>query len=287
MTKVTVVDDGKDKQLDLYYDDMHRTNPRVVDDMTSLHEMHEPGILANLEARMALDPPMPYTFVANVLIAVNPLRRIPMPERDDYIGKKITANPPHPYGIAENSFTNLSQSGVLVKSVNQSIVIGGESGAGKTESCKICLRYLTQRANKDASRAGKTDDLDKKLLSSNPILEAYGNAKTHRNPNSSRFGKFMKLQFTDDKKFSLYGASIETYLLEKSRVVFQMKGERNYHIFYQIIKGSTPEERKEMCVEAGCDGFKFLSMSGCTEVPQFDDVAEYGDVLNALKVRES
>ncbi len=166
--------------------------------------------------------------------------------------------------------------------MNQSIVISGESGAGKTESCKICLRYLTQRSGADASRGGATDNLDGKLLSSNPILEAYGNAKTHRNPNSSRFGKFMKLQFTDDKKFSLYGASIETYLLEKSRVTFQMKGERNYHVFYQIIKGASPDIKQELAVEGGCDSFKFLSMSGCTEVPQFDDQAEYKDLFGAL-----
>lgn len=172
MTKVTIEENGKDRVVDLYYDAMYRTNPRVVDDMTSLHEMHEPGILANLSARCGLEPPMPYTYVANVLIAINPLRRIAIPDRNVYVNKKITQEAPHPYGIAEKAFQQLTTVGVLVKSVNQSIVIGGESGAGKTESCKICLRYVTQRANQESKKEG-TDDLDRKLLSSNPILEAY------------------------------------------------------------------------------------------------------------------
>jgi myosin heavy subunit len=146
-----------------------------------------------------------------------------------------------------------------VTTVNQSIVVSGESGAGKTESSKIVLRYLT-------SRVSESNDLARKLLDQNPILEAFGNAKTLRNPNSSRFGKFMKLHFknsADSLSFDIAGATIETYLLEKSRVVFQPEGERNFHVFYDLVKG----ERNFHSVK----GFHYTNQSGQFEAEGRED----------------
>jgi len=243
--------------------------------MTSLHEMHEPGIMHNCELRAECDLSMkpgedgqqPYTYVQNVLVAINPLRRVPHPAKKLFPGKKIMEVQPHPFGIAENSFQRLSSTVVGADNQNQSIVISGESGAGKTETTKICLSYLTQRsgsglADESAAQAAPeqsvwttaTDEatgkvyylntatqatvwempaemkskrkLDKKILDSNPILENWGNAKTTRNGNSSRFGKFMILQYSNDKRFTLAGATLETYLLEKVRVPPPLRGAR-------------------------------------------------------------
>jgi myosin heavy subunit len=163
---------------------------------------------------------------------------------------------------------------------NQSLVISGESGAGKTETCKILLRYITSRTPLDGkkSEAG----LDRRLMESNPILEGFGNAKTHRNPNSSRFGKFMKLQYSDDGNYALIGATLETYLLERSRLVFQMEGERNYHIFYMLCKGATDDQRKEFKLKTA-EHYQMVNQSGCYTVNGWDDEEEYAAMLNAFE----
>lgn len=262
--KVTVqFEDGATKTIDLRYDDCFRKNPRCVDDMTSLHEMHEPGIMHNCELRAQCDlskkpgedGQQPYTYVQNVLVAINPLRRVPHPPKTNYPGKKLMDVAPHPFGIAENSFQRLSSTVVGADNQNQSIVISGESGAGKTETTKICLAYLTQRsgaglADESLAAAETTPDgkrkLDRKILDSNPILENWGNAKTTRNGNSSRFGKFMILQYSNDKRFTLAGATLETYLLEKSRIVHQGAGERNYHLFYMFWAILSDAEKQEL-----------------------------------------
>jgi len=255
------------------------------------------------------DNQQPYTYVQNVLVAINPLRRVPHPPRDLFYNKKLTESPPHPYGIAENSFQRLSSTSVDASNMNQSIVISGESGAGKTESTKICLNYLTKRSSSSGENnwieatdeaSGKTyyhnqatgetvwelpakkDGLDKRILDSNPILESFGNAKTTRNSNSSRFGKFMILQFTNDKKYSLYGATMETYLLEKSRITFQMQNERNYHVFYLLLAGASAEQKQALQL-SGPEHYKYTNQSGCIKIDRFDDVQEWGDFCSALQ----
>jgi hypothetical protein len=286
--------DGATSEVDIHFDPVMAINPTSEDDMTSLHHMHEPGILANMEERQMklwaapiemgmVEGGGPYTYVANVLIAVNPLRFAKVtPEQvvdmmKSYNDKKATDMIPHPYGLAEISYNQMINSKALGSMTNQSMVISGESGAGKTETCKIMLRYLTQRQKTDGPDAG----LDKRLMKSNPILEAFGNAKTHRNPNSSRFGKFMKLQFSNDGKYALVAATLETYLLERSRLVFQMEGERNYHIFYMICKGAHADQRA--AVELGeCKEYKLINQSGCYDVPSWDDVAEYEEMLRSF-----
>lgn len=247
----------------------HPVNPQVTADMTALHYIHEPGILHNLKVRFTQQY-HPYTFMASALIAVNPLRPCPEPTVDQYINQPINKVPPHPFSIAEAAYQNLSFS-----KINQSIVISGVSGAGKTETAKIILRYLAARSpeNSAAAAAGgahkapmtgnrpslasapapnvllnKVDGLDAKLVDSSPLLESFGNAKTLRNSNSSRFGKFLKLCFSNGTSptagdsssgtgsgMTLIGALVETYLLEKNRVIAQGAGECNFHIFYQLL----------------------------------------------------
>jgi myosin heavy subunit len=166
-----------------------------------------------------------------VLIAVNPLNRKLRPMAlEAYVGVPNPA--PHAYGVAERAYESLC---APIRpgnehSSNHSVVISGESGAGKTETSKIILRYLTSRGK------SAIQGLDQRMLDSNPLLESFGNAKTHRNSNSSRFSKFMKLQFKrkGSRAVQLSGGGIETYLLERSRVAFQATGERNYHVFFQV-----------------------------------------------------
>mmetsp|Transcript_1090 Transcript_1090/g.1583 ORF Transcript_1090/g.1583 Transcript_1090/m.1583 type:complete len:319 (+) Transcript_1090:37-993(+) len=207
------------------------TNEKSVEDMTSLRHLHEPAILDNLEQRADLREQRPYTRIANVLIAVNPLRKVISPPLTAFQGASLSSAPPHPWATAETAYRQMILDGSMGKG-DQSIVISGESGAGKTETAKMVLAYLCTVANSSSTSNDDSDSihLDRQLIESNPILESLGNAKTLRNNNSSRFGKFLKLEFIkQENQFILHGAAIETYLLERSRVVAQADGERNYH----------------------------------------------------------
>jgi myosin heavy subunit len=299
---ITVEDyDGKTQTVDNYYDPVLPINPEDCEDMTSLNYLHEPGIMANMEVRQqtlwagdveqtAVPGGGPYTYVANVLVAVNPLRFAKVSGEQvkahmkSYEGKSVIEMPPHPYGLAECSYVQMINSQQTGNIENQSIVISGESGAGKTETCKILLRYVTQRgavASDDPNEVG----LDVRLMQTNPILEAFGNAKTHRNPNSSRFGKFMKLQHTKDGKYTLCGATLETYLLEKTRIVFQMEGERNYHVLYMVSSFAHVIPDQAVVAKLGlkhAKEFYFVNQSGCYTVPKWDDEAEFKDMITAF-----
>eukprot|EP00936_MAST-01D_sp_MAST-1D-sp1_P000908 g908.t1 len=254
----------------------------AADDMTSLHHINEPTILANLEARAqeqdsSDERRSTYTFVSNVLISVNPfnigLRDPPVAEFSE-----TSSLSPHPYNVAERAFKQMSTT-VGEGEQNQSIVISGESGAGKTENSKIVLRYLCERSGHSGASAGDGGiGLDQRLMDTNPILEAFGNAKTLRNNNSSRFGKFMKLQF-DSKDFSLVGAKIETYLLEKSRVVHQTPGERNFHALYQLIAGADAAQKAEWKLDGD---FPMISACGSVTVEGIDDAADWRNVMHAF-----
>lgn len=272
--------------------DLYRVNPRVVDDMTALYYIHEAGILENLHARSRTDNLKPYTLMANVLIAVNPLVRVVEPKVQDYIKTQMSDRAPHPYAIAEVAFQQMA---LRTPAQCQSIVISGESGAGKTETSKIVLRYLTSREHLAAQATTKSKttvatttkgdaslaiELDKRLWDTNPILEAFGNAKTLRNHNSSRFGKFMKLQFQPETN-TLCGAFVETYLLEKFRVVAQIPGERNFHIFYFLLAGADDQLSSELQL-AAVDKFNYLNQSGCVSDPNIDDELLFDEVVSAL-----
>lgn len=272
--------------------DIYKVNPRVVDDMTGLYYIHEAGILENLYARSKAENLRPYTLMANVLIAVNPLVRVVEPKVQDYIKTQMGERPPHPYAIAEVAFQQMA---LRTPAHCQSIVISGESGAGKTETSKIVLRYLTSREHlavkttttKNATIAPTSDqqqqlalELDKRLWDTNPILEAFGNAKTLRNHNSSRFGKFMKLQFRPETN-TLSGAFIETYLLEKFRVVAQIPGERNFHIFYFLLSGANDALAADLRLEPA-QRFNYLNQSGCFTDANVDDELLFDEVVSAL-----
>jgi hypothetical protein len=259
--------------------------------MTSLHYLHEPGLLHNVEQRAALANQRPYTFCANVLIAVNPLQRLNEPSPNEFYDKFDST--PHPYAVAENAYQQMMYAGAEHR--NQSLVVSGESGAGKTETSKILLYYLCNRtidANKGRRLSvGVADEdvdlsLDQRLLDSNPILETFGNAKTHRNNNSSRFGKFMKLQYSNKAaanggdKVRLLGATVETYLLEKSRVTGLGKGERNFHIFYQLLAGATAEQVEELGLTEAKD-FSYLN-KGAMKIPGLSDSEQYTATCKAM-----
>ena len=182
---------------------------------------------------------------------------------------------------------------MMVNSRNQSLIVSGESGAGKTEACKRVMTYLTaiSRARSDelTDRKGVSrrasvgvENVEEKVLRCNPFLEAFGNAKTNRNDNSSRFGKFLRLEYIEGR---IVGANMKHYLLEKSRIVEPGPGERSYHIFYQLVRGATSDQRREMGdLPSDIDHYNYLNKSGCDSVPNVDDVAEFKEVIEALRI---
>lgn len=241
-----------------------------------------------------------YTYTGPILIALNPFKRLPL-YSDEILqsyynlgllkSQGIEAGAPlspHIYAIADAAYrqmmSNLIHSTLTTDkyktftSPHQSILISGESGAGKTESTKIVLKYLTTLGNSMKSEIEESTIMDK-ILQSNPILEAFGNARTLRNDNSSRFGKFILLNF--NKRGALIGGSIKTYLLEKVRLPFQQKGERNFHIFYQLLTGTTEEEKSRLFLDSLFD-FEYLSKGGIKELKNIDDRQEYKSLKNAL-----
>jgi myosin heavy subunit len=265
---------------------------RVVDDMTSLANIHEAAILHNIEQRSKLDDQRPYTYISMVLVAVNPLQRIEMPAFEDYQMKLSSECAPHPFGVAEMAFKQMTVNPKAPE--NQSIVVSGESGAGKTETSKILLSYLTERGAGEGSEEENTclEQLGSKLLHSNVVLEALGNAKTLHNHNSSRFGKYMKLQFSSETAagrrssiteatFKLTGASIETYLLEKSRIVHCLEGERNFHAFYQLCNGASDAEKEKYKLFGPAD-YRFTNQSSVSTLDGVDEATMLTDLKDAL-----
>ncbi|KAL7987945.1 hypothetical protein Chor_006864 [Crotalus horridus] len=221
-----------------------------VEDNCSLMYLNEATLLHNIRVRYSKD--RIYTYVANILIAVNPYFDIPKLYSLDaikkYQGKSLGTLPPHVYAIADKAFRDMK-----VLKMSQSIIVSGESGAGKTENTKFVLRYLTESY-------GSGQDIDDRIVEANPLLEAFGNAKTVRNNNSSRFGKFVEIHF--NAKNSVVGGFVSHYLLEKSRICVQGPEERNYHIFYRLCAGA-PENIREKLYLGSPDNFRYLNR-GCT-----------------------
>ena len=252
-------------------------NPSLEADMTSLWYLHEPGVLHNLRGRF--EQLEPYTYVAHLLCAVNPLQPVEQPSMEGVRdAASLSSVSPHPFAIAESAYRALLLPTGVAQS--QSIVVSGESGAGKTESTKIVLRYLAWRA----AAADSAVNLNERILKSNPILESLGNGKTQRNHNSSRFGKFIRLAFAPASAgaLALLGGSIDTYLLETSRVVHQQQGERNFHAFYQMMAGGTAAQREAWQLTEGPEGFRFTNASGCVAVAEHDDQREHAAFVEAL-----
>ncbi|XP_069582617.1 unconventional myosin-VI isoform X6 [Ranitomeya imitator] len=221
-----------------------------VEDNCSLMYLNEATLLHNIKVRYSKDKI--YTYVANILIAVNPYFDVPKLYTSEYIkmyhGRSLGTLPPHVYAIADKAFRDMK-----VLKMSQSIIVSGESGAGKTENTKFVLRYLTESY-------GSGQDIDERIVEANPLLEAFGNAKTVRNNNSSRFGKFVEIHFNE--KYSVVGGFVSHYLLEKSRICVQGQDERNYHIFYRLCAGA-PEEIRQKLFLSSPDNFRYLNR-GCT-----------------------
>ncbi|XP_062324378.1 unconventional myosin-VI-like isoform X4 [Osmerus eperlanus] len=221
-----------------------------VEDNCSLMYLNEATLLNNVRVRYSKDKI--YTFVANILIAVNPYYDIPKlysPETiKQYHGRSLGTLPPHVYAIADKAYRDMR-----VLKMSQSIIVSGESGAGKTENTKFVLRYLT-------SSYGTGQDIDERIVEANPLLEAFGNAKTVRNNNSSRFGKFVEIHF--NQKNAVVGGFVSHYLLEKSRICRQSSEERNYHIFYRLCAGAS-EDISQRFHLGSPDTFRYLNR-GCT-----------------------
>ncbi|KAM8779034.1 unconventional myosin-VI isoform 5-T5 [Rhynchonycteris naso] len=221
-----------------------------VEDNCSLMYLNEATLLHNIKVRYSKD--RIYTYVANILIAVNPYFDIPKIYSSEtiksYQGKSLGTMPPHVFAIADKAFRDMK-----VLKMSQSIIVSGESGAGKTENTKFVLRYLTESY-------GTGQDIDDRIVEANPLLEAFGNAKTVRNNNSSRFGKFVEIHFNE--KSSVVGGFVSHYLLEKSRICVQGKEERNYHIFYRLCAGASEDIREKLHLSSP-DNFRYLNR-GCT-----------------------
>ncbi|KAI7868147.1 P-loop containing nucleoside triphosphate hydrolase protein [Spinellus fusiger] len=259
-----------------------RNPPRMeyTDDLTNLSYLNEPAVLNTIRTRYIQH--LIYTYSGIVLIAMNPFDRVALYDPDivqQYSGKRRGELEPHLFAIAEDAYRCM-----IREQTNQTIVVSGESGAGKTVSAKYIMRYFATADDQEA--VGKKKKLDggmteveEQILATNPIMEAFGNAKTTRNDNSSRFGKYMEIQFDDSA--NIIGAKIRTYLLERSRLIFQPETERNYHIFYQLCAGAPSSEKKELDLGTFND-YHYLNQSGTGTVPGVDDAAEFEVTQRAL-----
>ncbi|XP_015236369.1 PREDICTED: myosin-7-like [Cyprinodon variegatus] len=253
--------------------DIHPQNPPKFDkieDMAMFTFLHEPAVLFNLKERYAAW--MIYTYSGLFCVTVNPYKWLPVYNQEvvvAYRGKKRSEAPPHIFSISDNAYQYM-----LTDRENQSILITGESGAGKTVNTKRVIQYFASIAaggGKKEASSEKKGTLEDQIIQCNPALEAFGNAKTIRNDNSSRFGKFIRIHFAASGK--LASADIETYLLEKSRVTFQLKAERDYHIFYQILSQRKPELLEMLLITSNPYDYAFISQ-GETTVASINDAEE-------------
>ncbi|KAK3378172.1 putative myosin MYO2 [Podospora didyma] len=262
---------------------MNPTMLEASDDLTNLSHLNEPAVLQAIRLRYAQKEI--YTYSGIVLIATNPFARVDslyVPGMVQvYAGKQRATQAPHLFAIAEEAFMDM-----LRDNKNQTIVVSGESGAGKTVSAKYIMRYFATRESPDSpgSRAKRGPEAMSKteeaILATNPIMEAFGNAKTTRNDNSSRFGKYIEIMF--DKNTNIIGAKIRTYLLERSRLVFQPLKERNYHIFYQLVAGVSDKERQELNI-LRVEQFEYLNQGNTPTIDGVDDKAEFNATKQSLK----
>ncbi|KAG2537345.1 hypothetical protein PVAP13_9NG117300 [Panicum virgatum] len=232
-----------------------------------LSYLSEPSVLYNLQYRYSQD--MIYTKAGPVLVAVNPFKNVSL-YGTEYIDayRNKTMDSPHVYAIADAALREMKRD-----EVNQSIIISGESGAGKTETAKIAMQYLAS--------LGGGSGIEYEILQTNPILEAFGNAKTLRNDNSSRFGKLIEIHFSTTGR--ICGAMIQTFLLEKSRVVQCAVGERSYHIFYQLCAGAPASLREKLNLKK-VDEFKYLKQSCCYSIAGVDDAQMFRTVTEAMNI---
>uniref|UniRef100_A0A3B3QCH2 Unconventional myosin-Va n=1 Tax=Paramormyrops kingsleyae TaxID=1676925 RepID=A0A3B3QCH2_9TELE len=252
----------------------HLRNPDILvgeNDLTALSYLHEPAVLHNLKVRF-IDSKLIYTYCGIVLVAINPYETLPIYGSDiinAYSGQNMGDMDPHIFAVAEEAYKQMARD-----ERNQSIIVSGESGAGKTVSAKYAMRYFAT-----VSGSASEANVEEKVLASNPIMEAIGNAKTTRNDNSSRFGKYIEIGF--DKRYHIIGANMRTYLLEKSRVVFQADEERNYHIFYQLCGSANLPDFKDLKL---ADNFHYTNQGRNLIIDGVEDAKEMLTTRNAFSL---
>ncbi|KAJ4296289.1 class II myosin [Kalmusia sp. IMI 367209] len=245
-----------------------------VSDLTLISKISNEAINDNLKKRF--ENAEIYTYIGHVLVSVNPFRDLGIytdQVLDSYRGKNRLEVPPHVFAIAESSYYNMK-----AYKENQCVIISGESGAGKTEAAKRIMQYI---ANVSGGSNSSIQEIKDTVLATNPLLESFGNAKTLRNNNSSRFGKYLEIQF--NAQGEPVGANINNYLLEKSRVVGQITNERNFHIFYQFAKAASSNHREIFGIQQP-QQYIYTSRSKCYDVQGIDDHAEFKDTLDAMKI---
>ncbi|KAF9531924.1 myosin-1 [Crepidotus variabilis] len=245
-----------------------------VSDMTLLTTISNDSINDNLQKRWTSGEI--YTYIGAVLISVNPFRDLGIYTDEilkRYQGKNRLEVPPHVFGIAESAYYNMN-----AYKENQCVIISGESGAGKTEAAKRIMQYIAAVSGGQDSSIQEIKDM---VLATNPLLESFGCAKTLRNNNSSRHGKYLEIMFND--RGEPVGAQITNYLLEKGRVVGQVENERNFHIFYQFTKAASDEHREAFGLQ-GPEAYAYTNMSNCLTVSDIDDTKDYRDTINAMNV---
>uniref|UniRef100_A0A8B9HAJ0 Myosin VC n=1 Tax=Astyanax mexicanus TaxID=7994 RepID=A0A8B9HAJ0_ASTMX len=254
----------------------HLRNPDILvgeNDLTALSYLHEPAVLHNLRVRF-VDSRIIYTYCGIILVAVNPYKQLPIYGDGvihAYSGQNMGDLDPHIFAVAEEAYKQMARN-----NRNQSIIVSGESGAGKTVSARYAMRYFAM-----VSKSSSNKRVEDKVLASNPITEAIGNAKTTRNDNSSRFGKYTEISF--DRRYQIIGANMRTYLLEKSRVVFQSENERNYHVFYQMCACADQPEFKSLRL-LSADKFNYTCMGGDTEIQGVDDCADMAETRRTFSL---
>eukprot|EP01105_Mastigella_eilhardi_P025689 TRINITY_DN7065_c0_g1_i1.p1 TRINITY_DN7065_c0_g1~~TRINITY_DN7065_c0_g1_i1.p1 ORF type:complete len:1063 (+),score=234.56 TRINITY_DN7065_c0_g1_i1:40-3189(+) len=245
----------------------------AVNDFVMMNEVSEDNLMDVLAARYSAD--FIYTYIGDVIVSVNPYKQLDIYTAANikaYNGKLIWTVSPHIYALANEAYRHMIQN-----QENQCVIISGESGAGKTEASKILMQFIVAVSKSSE----KVEVIKQMLLDSNPVLEAFGNAKTIRNDNSSRFGKYMEIQFS--KNGTPIGGKITNYLLEKSRVVSRALDERSFHIFYQMLAGLPPAKLANLSLTQDPSAYKFLSCSNCTTVPTLNDNLNFKSVCYALK----
>eukprot|EP00063_Salmo_salar_P074107 XP_014048942.1 PREDICTED: myosin-9-like isoform X1 [Salmo salar] len=280
---VELADSGK--KVKVNKDDIQKMNPpkfSKVEDMAELTCLNEASVLHNLKERYYSG--LIYTYSGLFCVVINPYKNLPIYSEeivDMYKGKKRHEMPPHIYAITDTAYRSMMQD-----REDQSILCTGESGAGKTENTKKVIQYLAHVASSHKTKKDQTSsflshgELEKQLLQANPILEAFGNGKTVKNDNSSRFGKFIRINF--DVNGYIVGANIETYLLEKSRAIRQAKDERTFHVFYYMLTGAGDKLRSELCLE-GYNNYRFL-VNGNVTIPGQQDKDLFTETLEAFRI---
>lgn len=251
---------------------LYQPKDREYPDLCQLPDLNEQTLLDNLRARFVAGHI--YTYVGSILIALNPFKFYPIynPKYVKLYQNRRLNLPPHIFAVADSAYHCM-----LKDRKNQCVVISGESGSGKTESTNFLLHHLTALSQKGSHGSG----VEQTILSAGPVLEAFGNAKTAHNNNSSRFGKFIQVNYKENGM--VHGAVVQKYLLEKSRICSQGRNERNYHVFYYLLEGASEQEKEALHLKSP-DQYYYLNKSGCYTLDNTDESYEFSRLKQSMEM---